>query len=181
MDCKVSLKNRSFSRAMMKKLALCAAAFLLMTAAANAEPGPLGDGDFVLCIGGIGYSLGAEADELLAQMEVYTGGTAAVTEQTASAQDGVQLVCVWDDAVVTVAPDDTVRAVRVYSPAIATVRGVHIGASAEEVRAAYGDDCIIDYDKMIYQEDFFGPTLTFRVDPAGGCVLSWTIEDDTGY
>ncbi len=162
-----------------KLLALFLAALLLALPAQAAAPLPLTESDLALDFQGQVYTLGSPAKPLLAAL-TKAGMPLSETRADSCLFEGEDKEYAGEELILGTLPrgkggEDLVETIMVIAGDHLTPRGLGIGASRQEVEAAYGLPVLLDYDLMIYAlmdpED--SPQLVFVMDMDTGLVESY--------
>lgn len=130
------------------------------------------------------FTLGDEADALLAALEVYTGAPVAMTfEDQDCMLPGMTREYLTADEMFVLAtrplPGDananTIESIMVLTESVATHRGARVGMTLAEIEALYGTDYALDYDTAFYANGDFDPQVMFFFDTETWVCLGWML------
>ena len=156
---------------MKKLLALLALSLLLLTGCAGGQQAAgFSQSDLVLTVAGETFDCDTPIEAVVAAL----GEDYGYAEGRSCAYDGLDKTYTYEDATFYTNPleeGDIVTEIYTQSPQVTTSKGLVVGATRQQVEAAYGPPT---------QED--GYTLYYRVsEQAGEPVLCFDLEGDTVY
>lgn len=160
----------------MRKFALIIAAVLLLIlpVGCGGDPAPgFTKNDTYLTINGTEYRCHEVIDTVIASM----GEEYQYAEGRSCDYDGLDKIFGYPVAEFYTWPldaGDTVNEIYTESNLVTTSRGLTVGASREDVLAAYGDKCLDVSDQLIYQIEGDGLYLTFDLE--GGIVKAISLS-----
>lgn len=171
----------------MKKMLAVLLSLLLVFPAFAATP-TLTEEDFTLCLSDEEdapvFTLGDEADALLAALADYTGAPVAMTfEDQDCMLPGMTREYLTADEMFVLAtrplPGDpsanTIESIMVLTESVATHRGARVGMTLAEIEALYGADYALDYDTAFYANGDFDPQVMFFYDTETWVCIGWML------
>jgi hypothetical protein len=141
------------------------------TTTPTAEPAaalePLGVQDLELVVDGEYYDLQTDVQSLIATL----GDGYNVKDVKGKLSDGTEKQYIYPEITITTFPSediDVMYSVEFSSDAFDTARGVHVGSTPEEVKAAFGDGFYEDNGALIYtfdgkKSDPKASSITFKI------------------
>ena len=171
----------------MKKLLAVLLSLLLVSPSLAAAP-TLTEEDYTLRLSAEDnapvFTLGDEADALLAALADYTGAPVAMTfEDQDCMLPGMTREYLTADEMFVLATRplpgnpaaNTIESIMVLTESIATHRGARVGMTLTEIEALYGTDYALDYDTTFYANGDFDPQVMFFFDTETWVCVGWML------
>ncbi|MDL2318604.1 hypothetical protein LJC74_05970 [Eubacteriales bacterium OttesenSCG-928-A19] len=158
----------------------------LLAAPCHAQVPGLSEDDFVFHFGGGAYRLGEEAapfllavEEALGPLSVYSAESCLFTGEDREYACDALLVATYP---IGKGGADVLETIYVLDSAYPTARGVSVGASRQDVLAAYGDGYTQAYDEMTYAmgDPLTAPVLVFVLDLEADAVSGYYMMRNAG-
>ena len=134
------------------------------------DAAPIEQSDFALDYNGKTYSIGGEASPFIQAIEQHTG-TMNLISCEACLYQGEDKEYSNDEIVIATIPagrngTDIIESVLVVGGEWETFRGIRAGSTLNDVMEAYGSECVVDWDQLIYSagELSVSPVIIFQIE-----------------